>query len=258
MQATQRVPARIWTWAEGAAVLLGWVGGFVDAVCYVSLRHIFVANMTGNTVIMATDLAQGDLTSAMRRAFPIPLFLIGVVAGVLSIETADTHGLRSPQAFALGVEALLLGLFAALGSILLPSRGLAPASPTILTLLTALPSLAMGIQSAALRRVDDQPIRTTYVTGVLTALAETAVVGLIRRKRTLVRAGGPGTPRSRRVRLLAGIWVAYAIGALCGGVGQTLWQVRALLAPIAALCLLAAFNLPRPSASHPSAGRLTR
>ena len=42
------------------ATLLAWVAGFVDAVGYLALGRLFVANMTGNTVVAVTDLARQE------------------------------------------------------------------------------------------------------------------------------------------------------------------------------------------------------
>src|SRR5262249_38393191 len=62
--------------------------------------------------------------------------------------------------------------------------------------LVALPAFAMGLQNAALRRVGGRIVRTTYVTGMLTDLAEAGVV-----------LGG-------------GIWLAFVTGAITGGYVQ--------------------------------------
>ncbi|MGW1072936.1 YoaK family protein [Streptomyces sp. NPDC002537] len=46
-----------------ALVLLTLVTGFVDAVSYLGLNHVFVANMTGNVVFVGFALAgAGDLS----------------------------------------------------------------------------------------------------------------------------------------------------------------------------------------------------
>jgi len=96
-------------------VLLAWVAGFVDAVGYVSLSHLFIAHMSGNSAAMGAYFGQGRWGEAFHRAFPIPLFVLGVVAGAALNEAAFLHVVRSPFALTLWLEAALLAAFMACG-----------------------------------------------------------------------------------------------------------------------------------------------
>jgi len=88
--------------------------------------------------------------------------------------------------------------------------------------LVALPAFAMGLQNAALRRVGGRIVRTTYVTGMLTDLAEAGVV-----------LGG-------------GIWLAFVTGAITGGYAQKRWELRSLLLPLSVLALIIALDWLQP------------
>lgn len=68
-------------------------------------------------------------------------------------------------------------------------------------LLITLLSAAMGVQSAAVRRVGEQRIATTYVTGTLTNLAMDVTTRLFLR-----------SPDA--LPLLGGLWTAYVGGAM--------------------------------------------
>src|SRR5438552_15222308 len=57
------------------------VTGLVDAVSYLSLGHVFVANMTGNVVFLGFAAAGGRGLSAPRSGTAVVAFLIGAVIG---------------------------------------------------------------------------------------------------------------------------------------------------------------------------------
>ena len=122
------------------AALLAWVAGFVDAVGYPALAHMFVANMTGNTVVAVTDLAQQNWGSAWHRAFPIPLFVVVAAAGAAAIEVAHRCRWRSAHAVGFGLEAGLVVAFAVVAQPLIRDGALRPDSATLFYALAALPT----------------------------------------------------------------------------------------------------------------------
>lgn len=94
-------------------------------------------------------------------------------------------------------------------------------------LLAALPIIAMGLQNPTLRRVGNRTVRTTYVTGMLTNMAEQGVAYLfwlydhmIGRTIGRIVKSLRVSARQRslnRVILYGGIWGGYIIGAILGG-----------------------------------------
>ena len=57
------------------------VTGLVDAVSYVGLGHVFVANMTGNVVFVGFALAGAPGLSVPASLAALGAFLIGAIAG---------------------------------------------------------------------------------------------------------------------------------------------------------------------------------
>jgi uncharacterized membrane protein YoaK (UPF0700 family) len=119
--------------------------------------------------------------------------------------------------------------------------------------LIALLSGAMGIQSATVRRVGEQRIATTYVTGTLTTLATDTASELFDRWRARAAAKtaagrpapGPAqaTATSRASALMTGLWAVYLLGALVGGFAEQHWSMWAVAAPIVVLLGVMASDL---------------
>src|SRR4051794_38326000 len=80
-----------WPWAGSGhgrlpALLVGLtvVPGLVDAVSYLALGHVFVANMTGNVVFLGFALAGAPGLSAPASLAALGAFLLGHSPGVVS------------------------------------------------------------------------------------------------------------------------------------------------------------------------------
>jgi uncharacterized membrane protein YoaK (UPF0700 family) len=91
----------------------------------------------------------------------------------------------------------------------------------------ALASLAMGIQSAAARRLDVFGLATTFMTGTITSL-----VSLIARHGIGPTAMGHGK------RLLATAWAVYVLGAMAAGGAMQIVPGLALLPPAAIVLMV--------------------
>jgi uncharacterized membrane protein YoaK (UPF0700 family) len=100
--------------------------------------------------------------------------------------------------------------------------------------------LAMGLQNVALRRAAGLPIHTTFVTGILTYVAEEAVNGMYARR----------DPRQddartsfRRARFNGGVWLSYLAGGILGAFIALHWDLWSLALPLAALAVLIGLDL---------------
>src|SRR4051794_4740397 len=147
------------------AALLAWVAGGVDAVGYLTLAHIFTAHMSGNSVALGTGLGQADWGTVLERGAPVALFCVGIVVGTLVGAVSDARGARHPAVPVFAVEVVLLAAFGALGHGLLQDGTLSPGAGWPFYGLVALLTLAMGLQSATLRRVGRHGVHTTFVSG---------------------------------------------------------------------------------------------
>src|SRR3982751_3167645 len=86
------------------AIALAGVGGFVDALGFLSMGGFFVSFMSGNTTRFAVSLGTGLAAPAWRAATLIGAFVIGVKIGTW-IASALPHR-RKPAVLA-GVTTLL-------------------------------------------------------------------------------------------------------------------------------------------------------
>jgi uncharacterized membrane protein YoaK (UPF0700 family) len=198
-------------------LLLTGAAGYVDAVSYLALGRVFTANMTGNTVLFGLALVQADGGAIVRTALALGAFVAGTAVGAWVVDRSEqpAHWPRGVT-IALGVECALLAALAMDRSSMLVGR-------------VTLAALAMGVQSAAARRLDVFGIATTFVTGTLTSL-----VSLITRHGVGPTATGHGK------RMLATAWGVYVLGAMAaGGLMRTAPGVTLLVPVLIVLAVVA-------------------
>lgn len=239
-----------------AALVLAAVAGFVDVAGYLLLDRLFVAHMSGNSARLGVALGGAalggaDLTLAATVAFAVVVFVVGIGAGTALGEVLLRRGRRRVAAVLVGVEIVLLAILLAgeqvAGEV---SRGSA-----VFYALAAPAVLAMGVQTAALRRVGGRSVHTTYVSGVLTGMI-TDLVGYAFRRAD--RGADPPSDEDRKtlrnVAMLAGVWLCYAVGGVAGSVTQRAWRGWAILVPIGALVAVAVVAHPETTTA-PARGR---
>jgi uncharacterized membrane protein YoaK (UPF0700 family) len=210
------------------AMLLGltWVAGSVDAVSYLGLGQVFTAMMTGNMVLLGLALAQGEVLAALRSILALIGFATGAFVSAIIVERESIPtDWPPPVTGALAVEAVVLGIFSATYYFSGIPRG---AGDTYF--LIVLLAFAMGIQSAAVRRLRAPGIATTYITGTITSLMVDLVGWLrwigapppVENPGDRATAGtSPSIPWEQRVGLLAAVVSLYCLGALSGGILET-------------------------------------
>ena len=177
-------------------ILLTIVTGLVDAVSYLALGHVFVANMTGNVVFLGFAVVDAEDFSVPASLTAIVAFLFGALAGG---RLAGWHGAHRGRLFAatLLIETLLVALALAVAFV-------ATVSPLVgRYLIIAALSIAMGLQNATARRLAVPDLTTTVLTLTLTGFA--ADSGL---------AGGSNPRLGRRTTATVSMFVGAAIGAL--------------------------------------------
>ncbi|MFC8124072.1 YoaK family protein [Streptomyces sp. NPDC057302] len=210
-----RAAARLFPDTEGhhgvlppLLVLLTFVTGLVDAVSYLGLDRVFVANMTGNVVFLGFALAGDVQLSATASLLAVGAFVAGAWAG----------GLIAPRvARPLRLFAVLVAAHAVLTAAALAIDLAADARHVLIVLL----ALGMGLQNAVVGKVAVPDLTTTVLTRTLTGLA----------------SDRPGPASVRRFVSVAAMFT----GALAGGLLQLQHGTAAALAP--AILLLAAVAL---------------
>lgn len=233
------------------AAFLTWIAGFVDAIGFVSLGQIYTANMSGNSVSIGIQWASQNWPETIRRIWPVVAYVIGLLFGRILIAVGARERIRSIAsiAFLFEIAALLPPFFSHVTGTQ-PVFGITFAYVGLL-------ALAMGIQNAALTHFSSLTLNTGFVTGTLVKFAEEFTRYLIwsfdrlRGPRGSLRAIFSQSLKQKSLQialLLAGIWIAYVIGAVCGALGDFAFRLQSLLIPIAALALLALVDLYHPLA----------
>jgi uncharacterized membrane protein YoaK (UPF0700 family) len=224
---------------ESMLLLLTFAAGSVDAISYLELGHVFTANMTGNIVLLGLALAQGEMLAALRSIVTLIGFAIGVFVGAIIVER-ESYPAEWPAAVttALAFETIILAIFAANFTLFDSLRG------GMIYLRIILSALAMGVQSAAVRRLGVPGIATTYITGTLTSLM-VDLLGWLRSiaarlpvSKTAERGEVERIPWDQRVGLLASVVTLYCLGALITGVLQVYSAPLAPLFPLGAVMLV--------------------
>jgi uncharacterized membrane protein YoaK (UPF0700 family) len=229
--------------AYGVSFPLAWVAGYVDAVGFLTLAGLFVAHMSGNTVRLGVFVGDGDWSFAAQRVVPIVFFALGVAVGIALAEALTRRSIPAPARI-LGIEAVLLLAFMVVGRTLLDG-GEATAGSWDYYLLAIVVVLAMGLQNVALRRVAGLPIHTTFVTGILTYIAEEAVHGWYARRD---QRRDDAHTSFRRARFHSGVWLSYLAGGILGAFITLRWDLWSLTLPLAALATLIAFDFSQGAA----------
>src|SRR5215470_7491852 len=176
-------------------ILLTIVTGLVDAVSYLALGHVFVANMTGNVVFLGFAVADAEDFSVPASLTAIAAFLFGALAGGRLAGWYGTHRGRLFAATVL-IETLLVAFTLAVAVIV--------ASALIgRYLIIAALSIAMGLQNATARRLAVPDLTTTVLTLTLTGFAADSAL-----------AGGTNPRPGRRTIATASMFLGAAIGAL--------------------------------------------
>ena len=147
------------------------VSGFVDAVSFLGLGHVFTANMTGNVVLVGFAAAGAPGFSVAASLCALGCFLAGAVAG-----GRIAARVRPPRALLLVVMAIEATGTAAAAVV----AGTVPALSTGWPRFTviALLALTMGTRNSAVRRMGVPDMSTAVLTTVLTGLAaESSLAG---------------------------------------------------------------------------------
>ncbi|WP_431908324.1 YoaK family protein [Nonomuraea jabiensis] len=194
-------------------ILLALVTGLVDAVSFLGLGRVFVANMTGNVVFLSFALA-GEAEMS-RWASPTALAAFGAGAWSAGRVIRRTANARRAFAAATAVHALLVA--AALAVALTAGHRDTWPQATLIALLAC----GMGLQNASVRALGVPDLVTNVLTTTLTGLA----------------ADTPGRAALRRSASVA----AMFLGALAGATLHLITGPAPALA--AALTLLATVTL---------------
>lgn len=206
--------------------LLCAVAGSVDASAYLLSGRVFVANMTGNTVLFAISLLQRNPEQAALRGGLIAAFLAGVIIARLLVRMAGETPTKAQRICILAIESAVL---------LMLGWKNAAAHANLLLLLLA---WVLGVQNAAFRFIGGFHLNTTFITGDLELLGE-AIMDIWNSR--------------AKVSAFLLSWVGYVGGALLGALGAVGFPHHGYLPSmmLAVASLIAVMLLPERSGQRP-------
>jgi uncharacterized membrane protein YoaK (UPF0700 family) len=190
-------------------LLLSFTAGGADAAGYLGPGRVFTSNMTGNVVLFGIGLGQRHFREAAHTGYVLVIFLLGALAGAWMSQRIRERTWGYLAVRVIGLEAVLLGLFALLWYLFSVENRVHQAFYPLITLL----ALAMGLQAAAMNRLSVPGVVTTAITGTLTSLAR----GLVK----MLDPTGDVPASEKRPAANAGFQAlavgAYAAGAVLSG-----------------------------------------
>ncbi|MBA3916956.1 MAG: DUF1275 domain-containing protein [Gemmatimonadaceae bacterium] len=211
---------------------LGWalafVAGAINAGGFLAVGT-YTSHVTGAVSAAADDLVLGRTSLALTAIGAVVAFLIGAMSCAVLVNFAKRRQLTSAFALPLLLEALLILLFGLAGS------RLAEAKALLLPATVLLLSFLMGLQNAVVTKLSDRVIRTTHMTGIVTDLGIELGKWLYWNRS---RDRGPDVAADpERLRVLAGLLLAFFLGGLVGAMGFKLVGYS-FTVPIALVLLL--------------------
>jgi uncharacterized membrane protein YoaK (UPF0700 family) len=230
-------------------LLFTFTAGSVDAITYLR-AHVFTANMTGNSVVLMLNIGQGRGVATASGLIALITFIAGVMLGaVLAGEAGDKVKTFLAVRREVVVEAGCLLVFAI--------ACLHPPSPSFhrsVILVIASSGVAMGMQSAAVRRLSIPGVATTYITGTLTSLFAGLVhIWFTREQRAAWKISGQFASHAPSMRhsvgLQAQVYFSYALAALMSALLHNHWPFLTALLPLLAITGIGIYMLfARPAA----------
>ncbi|MER7569093.1 YoaK family protein [Streptomyces sp. NPDC097941] len=173
------------------------VTGLVDAVSYLALGHVFVANMTGNIVFLGFALAGAEGLSALASVVSLAAFLSGALAGGrLAVRFAAHRG--HLLSIATAVQTILVA-----AAVITAATMHGKVTVEVQYALIVLLGLGMGLQNAVARRLGVPDLTTTVLTLTLTGLAADSTL-----------AGGAAPRPGRRMLSVLAMFFGALVGAL--------------------------------------------
>ncbi|KAF1680061.1 MULTISPECIES: YoaK family protein [Bacillus] len=151
------------TYRNSLLILLCLTAGIVDVIGYLSLGHVFTANMTGNIVLLGLGIGKSLEATVFHSLIALIGFISGVMISTLIVGKAENTLWPPAVTKALAVEAFILFVFSCLSfySAFVP-----------VYILIILLSISMGMQTMAAKKLGVAGITSIVLTGTLASLLE--------------------------------------------------------------------------------------
>lgn len=190
--------------------MLAFVAGATNAGGFLAVQQ-YTSHMTGMVSAAADGLVLGQPQALVTAIGALLAFGAGATCTSLLVNFGRQRQAQSIFALPLLLEAACLVVFGLMGAWLAGVHALfIPAAVAVLC-------FTMGLQNALITKVSRAEIRTTHVTGIVTDIG-------IEIGRFLYGLGGtPVQGSADKLRLLAGLLLAFAVGGVTGA-----WAFKAL------------------------------
>ncbi len=227
-------------------LMLAAAAGSADGWSYFGLGHAFVANMTGNTVLLGIAVfLQGDL---LHPGISLLCYVAGAALAAFFTRKVR-EGSDWPRAVSntLALESALL-VAAAIAWALTGRNATRPGSTPGLDVLLGCVALAIGIQSGAMLPLRIPGIVTTYITGTWTNLMSGLTRFFTRQQH---RPPGQKIEYEERMMMQGGILCAYLLSAVATGLLFRYARLAVGVLPAISVLLVAVYGLthrPAPNA----------
>jgi uncharacterized membrane protein YoaK (UPF0700 family) len=226
-------------------LLFTWTAGSVDAITYLR-AHVFTANMTGNSVLLALAVGQREGAAVARALIALVAFILGVLLGaIVAGEGGDRVKTFTAVRREVFFETAVLVLFAIV-CVRPPTASVH--AEGVLVIFTS--GVAMGMQSAAVKRLSLPGIATTYITGTITSLFSGIVHYWATRNTRATRqttdaaSEHPPQPSIRHsVALQAQVYLSYTGAALACGILHNYWPSVVAILPVIAIASIGLYML---------------
>ena len=188
--------------------MLNVIAGSVDVIGVLGLGTLFVAQITGNLVILAARLAAGEHASA-AHLLSVPVFMIALMAARLLAASLDWSGIATLRPLLL-LQFLLLSVFLA---ICIGVGSVADPNAAIMIVAAMLGVSAMAIQNALVQlSLKDAPSTAVMTTNLTRFVLDLGEVWL----GTNPDGHAKAMARARRTGVaIAGFVVGSILGAWC-------------------------------------------
>jgi uncharacterized membrane protein YoaK (UPF0700 family) len=203
---------------------LGFVAGYVDTVGFMSLFGLFTAHVTGNFVLIGSELAHPS-HGVLIKLLAFPAFVSAVVLTYLVVSWLRKRE-RKVLVPILILQIAFLMAFMLFGSLAEPIQN---ANQLLALYAGSAGAAAMGIQNAASRLILSEIAPTTVMTGNVTQLV-IDLMSTVKDKNSAI---------SQRIGKFFWPVVAFAVGAISGAFTCVQWQFWSLLIPMSVLSLIA-------------------
>lgn len=219
-------------------LMLAVAAGSADGWSYFGLGHAFVANMTGNTVLLGIAIfLHGDL---VHPGISLICYLAGaVLAAFLTRHIREGSGWSRIVSKTLALESAVL-IAAAIGWALVGRHATKPGSTSGLNILLGCVALAIGVQSGAMLQLNIPGIVTTYITGTWTTLMR----GMTRfASREQSWSSKRKIDYEERMMMQGGIVCAYLLSAMATGLLFRYARLAVGILPAIAVLFVAVYGL---------------